>query len=67
MISFLSYLIDVAVGAAFGMALNEVLHAPEALNEHDPSDPNSCKCGHNHPLVAEFGQCGRCWQEELKN
>lgn len=46
------------------------LAAITALKEdmqHDPTNPNSCKCGHVHPLVSEFGgKCGDCWQEELK-
>ena len=23
--------------------------------------PDVCECGLKHPLVAEFGKCGKCW------
>ena len=26
-------------------------------------DPTICECGHQHPLVAEFGKCGSCWEK----
>jgi len=40
--------------------------ATKEVKEHDPTNPNSCKCGHTHHLVSKFdGKCGTCWQEEL--
>ena len=27
------------------------------------NDPNRCSCGNIHPLVAEFGKCGKCMEQ----
>jgi hypothetical protein len=69
MIYFSSFLIIFCFGAAIGFAIADVKRKfREEPPEHDPTNPNSCKCGQVHPLVSQFsGKCGSCWQLELTN
>jgi hypothetical protein len=29
------------------------------------AESTTCACGNNHPLVAEFGACGKCMEAQL--
>lgn len=31
----------------------------------DRNDPTRCQCGNIHPLVAEFGKCGKCMEQTV--
>lgn len=44
-----------------GLTPNEMANVIQLARQKFVKIQNTCECGKEHPLVAEFGKCGSCY------